>query len=179
MEEIELDPFLIQCHCERLVIKVGQGMVVRQTTIGAGTTCWLVWDRLVPSLEETVVVAVCDWVGRSGRNGLGDRRSTQSASHGRRAGVRSMRGCTGHFRAANRRDRAAQRSKGDLRGGSYKSSKAQQKASIRLHGACLLVDEEGNSRDQVHGGIFDGIFIGRNTRREFISDLLTPRSMTS
>jgi len=106
VEEVELNPLLVEPESERFVVKVTQWVIVWHCSIRVCTTSWLIWDRL-RILQQTVWVGVRRRRVRYRRNGRGrDWTVAQRTGDGRRwAAVWTMRSSTGHLGAANRCDR--------------------------------------------------------------------------
>jgi len=64
IEEIKLDPLLVQGEQDRLVIEVRLDAVDRLRAISAEAACWLEWDRLGVIQRPIRVVHRCRWVWR-------------------------------------------------------------------------------------------------------------------
>jgi hypothetical protein len=117
-------------------------VIVWDGSIRALPASWLIWDRFVPSLEQTIVVGVGDGWQRPRRRSQSGCRCRQSTSDCRCwTVVWAVRSRTRHLAAAEGGSRDAQRCKCDLRcrGSHCKSAEAQQKTCVGLH----LVDRNG------------------------------------
>jgi hypothetical protein len=68
MEQIELNPFLVQSECERMVVEVTLGIIDWLGAIGAEAASRGVW-RWLRIVEITIRwICGCCWVGRQGWN---------------------------------------------------------------------------------------------------------------
>lgn len=81
MEQIELDPFLVQAQSNRLVIEVTLDHVAGKGAVGAQTTSWGVWRRLDLGKLTIGVVVRCGRVWWQWCNGL-----CSWTAHGRAGG---------------------------------------------------------------------------------------------
>lgn len=69
MEQVKLDPFLVQAKCNGFEIEVTVDHVARQRTIGSETAGWCVRSRHGVDWYTSAVVIGCCRVQGSSRNG--------------------------------------------------------------------------------------------------------------